>query len=115
MRRAALLATFLAMALALAMAFAAPVAAGGITVTESHAESRFPEGVFFSLTATADSPITDVRLRYRILPEGLLSSALPKFEVGTAINVSFTLEGNAPPRIYLPPGTAIEYFWDLTD
>ena len=97
------------------LAIAVPAQAQGIAVTNSSAESRFPDGVLFRLAATSDSPITEARLRYKILPEGILSSALPEFDSSTSVNISFTLEGNAPPRIYIPPGTPIEYFWELTD
>ncbi len=101
--------------LVIGAALVTSVQAQGIAVTNTSAESRFPEGVTFRLAATADSTITQVRLRYRILPEGVLSAALPEFQADTSINVSFTLEGNAPPRSYLAPGTPIEYFWELTD
>jgi hypothetical protein len=103
------------MALVLIGSFAAPVGAQAITVTNSSTQSRFPEGVVFRLAATSDSPITEVRLRYRILPEGVLSTAQPEFRAGPSVNATHNIEGNAPPRSYLPPGTPIEYFWELTD
>ncbi|MFQ6019974.1 MAG: peptidase MA family metallohydrolase [Dehalococcoidia bacterium] len=116
MRRLAALLAIMA-ALTLGWAFATPAAAAqaGIAVTGSSVENRFPEGLLFRLAASSDSPITEVRLRYKVLPEGILSSDRPDFQPDTAVDVSFTLEGNAPPRIYLAPGSVIRYFWELTD
>lgn len=84
-------------------------------VTDEGVENRFPEGMVFRLSARSDSPIQEVRLLYTILPDGTAASAVPEFEPGTSITASFTLEGNDPPRIYLPPGTIIEYQWRVTD
>ena len=85
------------------------------TVTDGGVENRFPEGMLFRVSAQSDSPIERIRLRYIILPDGTAASGEPEFEPATSVATSFTLEGNDPPRIYLPPGTTIEYRWEVTD
>lgn len=112
MRTPLLLVIAAAALLALPAAASAQVAP---TVVDQGAENRFPEGIVFRVSASSDSPIQEVRLRYTILPDGTAASAVPEFEPGTSITAAFTLEGNNPPRIYLPPGTIIEYRWEVTD
>ncbi|MFQ5472367.1 MAG: peptidase MA family metallohydrolase, partial [Dehalococcoidia bacterium] len=78
-------------------------------------QNMFPDGMVFRLSVETDVPIEKLRLRYEILPDGTRASAEPEFEPGESFTATFTLEGNAPPRIYLPPGTTIEYHWEATD
>ena len=85
------------------------------TVTDGGVENRFPEGIVFRVSARSDSPIERIRLRYTIRPDGTAASSEADFQPATSVSASFTLEGNNPPRIYLPPGTVIEYFWQVTD
>ena len=73
---------------------------GEIVVTNDSVENRFPDGLLFRLAASGDSPISDVRLRYRIGLGGVLSSAQPDFNLGTSVNVSFTLEGEVAPDLH---------------
>jgi hypothetical protein len=77
--------------------------------------NNFPEGITFSVSAQSDSPIERVRLRYKILPDGTAAIGLAEFTPATSVSTTFELAGNDPPRIYLPPGTVIEYFWEVTD
>ncbi|MCH8814165.1 MAG: hypothetical protein IH957_03575, partial [Chloroflexi bacterium] len=69
----------------------------------------------FRVSVETDVPIEELRLRYKIFPDGTRASAEPEFEASESFTATFTLEGNAPPRIYLPPGTIIEYHWEATD
>ncbi|HEU4759835.1 MAG TPA: peptidase MA family metallohydrolase, partial [Dehalococcoidia bacterium] len=85
------------------------------TVTDKGVEDRFPEGMVFHVIAQSDSPIEKVRLRYTILPDGTAATAQVDFQPGASVAASFTLSGNDPPRIYLPPGTVIQYSWQVTD
>lgn len=92
-----------------------PAQAQGIQVTAASVENRFPEGLLFRLAARSESSITDLRLRYEVQPDGVLTSAVPDFEPSASVNVTLTLAGNDPPRVYLPPGAVIDYFWELED
>ncbi len=107
------------LALTLAMAFlplARPAAAQvAPTVTDDGVENRFPEGIVFHVQASSDSPMERIRLRYTVLPDGTAASGQVDFQPATSVSASFTLAGNDPPRIYLPPGTVIEYSWQVTD
>lgn len=92
------------------LAFAPQTAAAQAapTITAGAAENRFPDGVAFSATTSAPEAITDVRLRYEILPDGTSASARPEFERGaTTATVQVTLDD------YLAPGTIIKYHWEV--
>ena len=88
---------------------------GDVTVTINRVESIFPEGLLFNFAASSASMITDVRLRYEIQERGrgVISTVQPDFEPSDSISLSYTLDGNSPPRIYIQPGAVIDYFWEL--
>lgn len=92
-----------------ASAQAAPI------LVDQGVKNSFPDGMVFSVLVESDVPIEKLRLRYEILPDGTRASAEPEFAPSESFTATFTLEGNAPPRIYLPPGTTIEYHWEVTD
>jgi hypothetical protein len=85
------------------------------TVTDGGASVEFPAGITFAVSAESEAEITDVRLRYRVLPDGTAAIGRPDFEPGTRVEATFDLAGNNPPQIYLAPGTTIEYYWEVTD
>jgi len=85
------------------------------TLVDTGVQNNFPDGMVFSVLVESDVPIEKLRLRYEILPDGTRASAEPEFVASDSFTATFTLEGNAPPRIYLPPGTTIEYHWEATD
>ena len=96
---------------------ASPRGAGadaGPTVTDS-VQNNFPDGMTFSVHAEGPAQITKVRLHYKILPDGTDAIAQPVFTPSTSVDGQYLIEGNAPPRIYLPPGTVIDYHWEATD
>lgn len=84
-------------------------------VVDGGVENNFPQGMVFRVSAESDSPIERVRLRYKVLPDGTAATGQPEFQPGKLVSTSFELEGNNPPKIYLPPGTRIEYRWEVTD
>jgi hypothetical protein len=84
-------------------------------VADGGAVNNFPDGITFSVSATSDSPIVELRLRYTVLPDGTDASGRPEFEEAESVEAEFELAGNRPPEIYLPPGTMIEYHWEATD
>jgi hypothetical protein len=69
----------------------------------------------FSVSAESDSPIERVRLRYSILPDGTAASGAPDFDPATSVAATFELQGPGQTTLYLPPGTTIEYHWEVTD
>lgn len=91
------------------------VSAQGLSVADEGVENRFPDEIEFRVSAESNEPIEKVRLHYTVLPDGTTASGVPEFEPGTSVSTSFTLAGNEPPRIYLPPGTRIEYYWEVED
>jgi len=104
------LATLLSVALALlttpASAQSAPtIADGGVANT-------FPDGMRFSVSAESDSPIEEIKLRYKILPDGTAAIARPEFDPAASVATSLELGGD---DLYLPPGTVVEYHWEVTD
>ena len=89
-----------------------PAIAAAPTVTDNGVQNNFPDGMVFRVHAEGAS-ITNVRLLYKILPDGTSASARPDFTPGSTVDTSVTL-GN-PDTLYLPPGTVIEYSWEVTD
>jgi hypothetical protein len=99
----------------LALIPGAVAAQTGPTVTDQAAGNNFPEGLNFTVSAQSDADIEDIRLRYRILPDGTAAIGNTEFDPAPSVTTEFELEGNNPPRIYLAPGTVIEYRWEVTD
>ncbi len=97
------------------MLLSAASAQAGPTVSDRGVVNNFPDRIVFNVSAQSDVPIEEVRLRYTILPDGTAASGAPDFQPAPSVTTSFTLEGNNPPRIYLPPGTTIEYRWEVKD
>ena len=92
-----------------------PLSAQGLSVTDEGAANHFPDGMEFRVSAASDDAIEEVRLRYTVLPDGTTASGVPDFQTGSSVSTVFTLSGNEPPRIYLPPGTRIDYHWEVED
>jgi hypothetical protein len=90
-------------------------AQAGPTVTDGGVQNNFPQGMVFTVSARGQSPIQKIRLRYTIMPDGTAAIGQPEFTPGPSVTASFELEGNNPPKIYLPPGTTIQYYWEVTD
>ena len=66
-------------------------------------QNNFPDGMVFSMSASSDSEITDIRLRYEVLPDGSRANGVPDFEPGTSVTTTFEIGGQDDP-IYFPPG-----------
>jgi hypothetical protein len=82
------------------------------TVSDAGVTDSFPDGMSFAVTASSDSPINDLKIRYKILPDGTSANASPKFQPATSVTATFDLGGA---NLYLPPGTVVEYHWEATD
>jgi hypothetical protein len=108
-------AAFVAIALALLVFAGSAQGQEAPTVLDEGTTVDFPAGIEFKMSAESSSPVEDIRLRYTILPDGTAAIGQPAFDPGTSVEATFAIEGNNPPKIYLAPGTAIEYYWEVTD
>jgi hypothetical protein len=86
-------------------------AEAGPTVTSS-VQNNFPDGMTFSVHAEGSAQITRIRLYYKILPDGTDAIAQPDFTPSTSVDGSSLLGGS---KVYLPPGTVVDYHWEATD
>lgn len=91
-------------------------AQSGLVVTASSAEAEFPYWLNFSLSAQSDAQITDIRLCYAMERTGfadVISEVYIEFTSATTVDVGWALEmvkiGG------LPPGSSVEYWWNLED
>ena len=93
--------------------FSSPASANvAPTVSDAGVTDSFPNGMTFAVTASSDSPINELKIRYKVLPDGTSANASPKFQPGTSVTATFDLGGA---DLYLPPGTVVEYHWEATD
>ena len=91
---------------------ARPVSAD-IEVVTNAASNRFPDGIQFSLFFSSDAPVTDVRLRFRILPDGVNATVRPECTEGRVMNCQAVV-GNIG-ETYMVPGAEVVYSWQVTD
>ncbi|MEX0786842.1 MAG: peptidase MA family metallohydrolase [Dehalococcoidia bacterium] len=87
-------------------------AQSGIDVSDVHATSDFPNGISFSVTASADAGFDEVVLRYSIAPDGVRTTVVPECTAGAVMTCRYDLEAGA--RTALIPGAEITYLWSLT-
>lgn len=102
--------------LAVAGVPAAAQARAGPHVLASAASVDFPARLNFTLSAASDAEISDVRLQYRVERTSfarVTAEALAQFTPGTGVQASYTLDMRRTGG--LPPGTAIQYWWLVTD
>ena len=98
-----------------ALALRPGAAAAAPSVTDEGVTNRFPGGIEFSVSASADQPIEKVRLRYTVLPDGTRASAVPDFQPAATISAGLILGGGRVEEVYMPPGTVIRYHWEVED
>ena len=94
-----------------------PVAgADGVQVTASSAVPDFPLRLTFNLNASAPQPVSDVRLHYQVQRRSfveVVSEVKLNPPPSSPINVEYVLDMR---RIGgYPPGTAVDYWWTITD
>lgn len=112
----ALLATVAATWLALIPASPSFANSGDIQVIEAHALSEFPEGIRFTLNANSSARIEHVQVRFSVVGRRVSQYDyidLPKPRE-LAINGELFFRTNTPDR-YIPPGTIVEYFFEIED
>jgi hypothetical protein len=97
----------------LSLALPAPAAAqGAIRVLDQGVETAFRDHITFNISLESDSEITEVRLLYRVTGQLATARGDADFEPGTRVEASFTIDQK---RDYLPPGTELEYWWQITN
>jgi hypothetical protein len=106
--------TFLAAGL-LISAEAVQAGAHEILVTSQGAESKFPDGVKFFIQASSPDEIVDIRVFFKKIGQTSRSAyrAL-EFSPGKVINGE-TLMRSRSGGEYIPPGTRIEYSFEIRD
>ena len=97
--------------------WADPAQAGAheIMVTSQGAESQFPDGVRFFIQASSPDEIVDIRVFFKKIGQTSRSAyrAL-EFRQGSVINGE-TLMRSGSGGEYIPPGTRIEYSFEIHD
>ena len=88
---------------------------GDIEVLEQKAESQFPEGILFTVTVRSSQEIDDIRVFFKKLGNIRQSAyRTVEFEPGTEVTgVSLLKSGGL--GSYFPPGTKIEYSFEIRD
>ena len=88
-------------------------AGGDIKVIDTGEEVDFPGNVDLSVTAEGDSDIVEVRLFYRTVGSRVWAYAYPDFVPANRVTTSLNLTGEV--SSYLPPGTEVEYYYEIRD
>lgn len=88
---------------------------GGIRVLNAEAESSFPEGIRFAISAESPGVIDDVRVFFRKAEqEGRSAYRTIEVEPGAAVSGETLLPARTGAQ-YFPPGTKIEYSFEIRD
>jgi hypothetical protein len=85
-----------------------------LQISDQDWDLEFREQLTFTLEATGPEEITQVELLYRIIGQLATSRNTAEFSPGTAITAEFSLDQTDPIN-YMPPGTELEYWWQVTD
>ena len=91
----------------------ARTASADIEVVTNTASNQFPDGIRFDFFFSTDVAVTDVRLRFRILPDGVNATVRPNCTEGRVMNCQ-AIVGNVG-ATYMVPGAEIVYSWQVTD
>ena len=85
------------------------------SIVRQGAESKFPEGVRFFLEVNSIEPITDIRVYFEKMGQSSRRSYRSlEFEEGTSVSAEFLMRSGSGGQ-YIPPGTRIEYFFEIYD
>ena len=88
-------------------------AGGAIEVVATDEKVEFPGNVDLSVTVEAEAEIVEVRLFYRNVGSRIWAYAYPTFVPANRITASLNLKGEGSG--YLPPGTEVEYYYEIKD
>jgi hypothetical protein len=98
---------------AAALAVPAEPASADIDVRSNVATNQFPNGIQFQFFFSSDAPVSDVRLRYRILPDGVSATVRPQC-TESQVRSCQAVVGNTA-QVYIVPGAEVVYSWEVTD
>ena len=88
---------------------------GNIQVVEAKAESRFPDGIMFSVVANSPDGIDDIRVFFsKVDQKGRSAYRSVDFEPGNSV-VGGSLLPSGGGGDYFPPGTKIEFSFEVRD
>ncbi|MQF95243.1 MAG: hypothetical protein FI731_06165, partial [SAR202 cluster bacterium] len=88
---------------------------GNIQVREAKAESQFPDGIKFSVSADSVDGIDDIRVFFsKVDQQGRSAYRSVDFEPGSSV-VGESLLPSGSGGDYFPPGTKIEYSFEVRD
>ena len=88
---------------------------GDIEVVDTGAESQFPDGVKFTITASSPEEIDDIRVFFRKADNsGVSAYRTVEFEPGTLVVGESTLASGGSAG-YFPPGTRIQFSFEIRD
>ena len=86
----------------------------GIVVVAMAAESQFPDGIRFSITARSSEEIDDIRVHFRTIGASRGSAyRVVEFEPGTEVTGEVLLRSGGAG--FIPPGTRIKYSFEVRD
>ena len=101
--------------LALSSSAATQADEGNITVVKAKAESQFPDGIKFSVVANSVDEIEDIRVFFsKVGQEGRSAYRSVDFEPGYNVTGESILPSGSGGDYY-PPGTKIEYYFEVRD
>jgi len=88
---------------------------GDIEVVATGAESQFPDGVKFTITASSPEEIDEIRVFFRKADQsGLSAYRIVEFEPGTQVEGESILASGGSSG-YFPPGTRIQFSFEIRD
>ena len=88
-------------------------AQGGVTISDSGHENRFPDGLRFHIEAASDSEIEEIRVYVRKLGQSSrITYRTVEFEPGRAVSGE-TLFRSKTANEYIPTGTRLSYYFEI--
>jgi hypothetical protein len=88
---------------------------GNIVVEEVGAESLYPDGVRFFVTARSEEVIGEIRVFFKTIARATAGTyRAVEFEPGKLVRGESILR-TSPGTGYIPPGTEIEYYFEVRD
>jgi len=112
-RRALFLLLSVVFLVASSTASSVSAAGGDIEIVSTDESVNFPGNMDLSVTAEGDADIVDVRLYYHTVGSRIWTYAYPDFVPANRITATLNLTGEV--STYLPPGTEVEYYYEITD
>jgi hypothetical protein len=85
----------------------------GVDVRSQEVRNDFPNGIIFKLDFESEEPVTEVRFRYAIAPDGARAYGVPECTGVTSVQCTFDLKSTV--SNFLIPGVEITYFWEIRD